>query len=295
MSENDRIGHIQNTVDCIEANMYQHLSMEDISGQVYLSRYHLQRIFKSLTGRGIMEYARSRKLTESLYELIHTGDRIVSIAEKYGFEYEQSFTRAFKGEFGLSPSEYRRSPRHVPITPKADPSLLIELDHALLVRPFHVFRPAFELGGLLHQVSIQENLQEFKATSLAVEFFHGHRSRIMQPVNPNVYYGYTFWGEERGQYTYYLSSVEIEKDSALPIDMKRLVVPAGSYTVFRFIGFFPPEELTWEHLLEFWDFKDDFLTKNKPIDWENHFHFEYVDRSLCTQDYCELDYYVPVV
>lgn len=173
MSENDRIGHIQNTVDCIEANMYQHLSMEDISGQVYLSRYHLQRIFKSLTGRGIMEYARSRKLTESLYELIHTGDRIVSIAEKYGFEYEQSFTRAFKGEFGLSPSEYRRSPRHVPITPKADPSLLIELDHALLVRPFHVFRPAFELGGLLHQVSIQENLQEFKAIAWLLNFSTG--------------------------------------------------------------------------------------------------------------------------
>lgn len=195
MRGTDRISHIQNTVDCIEEHMHEHLSMEDISGQVYLSKYHLQRIFKSLTGRGIMEYARSRKLTESLQELLYTNDRIVSIAQKYGFEYEQSFTRAFKGEYGLSPSEYRRSPGHVQITPKADPSLLIELDNALLVRPFHVFRPAFELGGLLHQVSIQENRDEFKATSLANDFFYGHRSRIKQAVNPNVYYGYTFWGE----------------------------------------------------------------------------------------------------
>ncbi|MCL6612652.1 MAG: helix-turn-helix transcriptional regulator, partial [Peptococcaceae bacterium] len=230
LRENTRIHHIQHTVDYIEEHIHNRLTMEDISGHVYLSKYHLQRIFKSLTGRGIMEYARSRKLTESLYELLHTDALIVKIAEKYGFEYEQSFTRAFKEDFGLSPSEYRRNPCHVQITPKADPSLLIELDQALIVKPFHVFRPAFELGGLLHQVSIRENLEEFKATSLAVDFFHRHRARITRPIKPEVYYGYTFWGEEKGQYTYYLSGVEIGKETDLPADMKRLVVPSFSYT-----------------------------------------------------------------
>lgn len=290
-----KVSHITRTVDYVEQHLRERMTMEDISRHVYVSKYHLQRIFKALTGKGVMEYARSRKLTESLYDLLYNEMRIGKIAEKYAFDYEQSYTRAFKDEFGLSPSAYRNNSSPVHITPQADPSLLVELDQALLVKPFHIYRPAFELGGLLHQVSIKENAEDFKANRLAVEFFHEHRRRIIRPVNPEIYYGYTYWGEEKGQYTYYFSGVELGQETVVPEDMQRLSVAAAGYTVFRFIGFFPPEQLTWKHLLAFWNFKDDFLTKNKSIDWDNHFHYEYVDYSLCREDYCELDYYVPVI
>lgn len=287
--------HIQGAVDFIETNINRKISIDNISNHVYLSKFHLQRLFKSMTGKGIMEYARSRKLTESLYCLVNTPLKIVDISRTYGFEYEQTFTRAFRAEYRMSPTEYREDPKPVGIMPKADPSLLVEVDRALIVKPFHMYRPSFMIGGVLNKVGIADNLENFKATDIAVDFFHNKRQRIAGAVNPDVYYGFTYWDHNRGQYTLYVSGLEVDNDSVLPDDFHTRVIPASNYTVFRFIGFFPPEQITWKHLLHFWDFKDGHLLPGKPVDWDNHFHLEYVDWSLCRTDYCELDYYVPVV
>ena len=84
--------------------------------------------------------------------------------------YEQSFTRAFKSEFELSPSEYRRNPISLNITPKIDISLIVALENAVIIKPYYVSKPAFKLGGTLHKVNYQEKF-EGKPSHLAVDFF----------------------------------------------------------------------------------------------------------------------------
>ncbi|WP_105619528.1 helix-turn-helix domain-containing protein [Vallitalea okinawensis] len=287
--------HVKNTIEFIDGNIDKPLSIDDIAANIYLSKYHLQRLFKSITGKGLIEYTRSRKLTESLYELVNSDKTVALVSKKFGFKYEQSYTRAFKTEFSLSPSEFRQNPKSVNITPKADISLLTELENSVIIKPFHIFRPSFTLGGILNKVELRENEKNYKATNVAIDFFYNHRQHLTNAINPHIYYGYTYWDTTSNEYTYYLTSLEIDNQKELPKDFESCTVPASNYSVFRLIGFFPPEELTWRHLVDIWNFKDDYLLKEKPLNRSTHYQFEYIDMSICRDDYCELDLYIPVV
>ncbi|MBP2630601.1 MAG: transcriptional regulator with only domain, AraC family, partial [Firmicutes bacterium] len=75
----------------IEENLYKKFSLDDIAMHCGMSKYHLHRMFKSLTGESLMEYVQSRKLSSSISELKDTSRRIIDIAMDYGFDYEQSY------------------------------------------------------------------------------------------------------------------------------------------------------------------------------------------------------------
>lgn len=295
MSSKYIIEKIHQVIEYIENNIQEYITADNISDNMYLSKYHLQRLFKAMTGSGLIEYVRSRKLTESLYDLAETDMTVSEISQKYGFDYEQSYARAFKSKFNVSPVNYRVSPKAVNITPKANVSVLTELESALIIKPFHIYRPSFVIGGILNKVGIDENEKDYKATNVAVDFFYNKRPFINNAVNPNIYYGYTIRDEVYNDFTYYLSGIEIASEKELPDGFTHLVVPAHNYSVFRFIGFFAPEQITWKHMVDIWNFKDDYLLEPKELDFRKVNHFEYIDMSICREDYCELDLYVPVV
>lgn len=52
-----------------------------------------------------MEYVRKRRLSLSTIDLLE-GQKIIDVALKWGFETPSSFARAFRKEFGCSPSQY---------------------------------------------------------------------------------------------------------------------------------------------------------------------------------------------
>ena len=49
-------------VNYIENNIYNKITLDDVAQQSGISKYHLHRMFKSLTGESLMEYVQSRKL-----------------------------------------------------------------------------------------------------------------------------------------------------------------------------------------------------------------------------------------
>jgi AraC family transcriptional regulator len=44
----------------------------------------------------------------SLERLLGTNCKLLDIALEYGFEYEQSYLRSFKREFGVTPGKFRK-------------------------------------------------------------------------------------------------------------------------------------------------------------------------------------------
>ena len=90
---------IATCINFVENNLNNTISLDDISTQTGVSKYYLHRMFKSLTGESIIDYFQSRKLTESIKELVNTNKRIIDIAMDYGFDYEQSYIRAFRKRF----------------------------------------------------------------------------------------------------------------------------------------------------------------------------------------------------
>jgi len=86
------------------------LSLDNVAAKAGYSKWHLQRMFKEVTGQAIGAYIRARRLSKSAVALRLTARPILDIALQYRFDSQQTFTRAFKKQFSLTPALYRRSP-----------------------------------------------------------------------------------------------------------------------------------------------------------------------------------------
>lgn len=92
--------------DFVEKNMADSdLSVETIGAELGLSRVQLYRKIKVLTGQSPVELLRTARLQKGR-ELLQTTDKTVSeVAYEVGFTAPSYFTKCFKDEFGISPSD----------------------------------------------------------------------------------------------------------------------------------------------------------------------------------------------
>jgi len=102
------LDQLQLAVDHIETNLDHELPLAEVSGAAGVSRWHFQRIFCAVTGETLKTYIRARRLARSLERLADTDMRIICIAILAGFESQESFTRAFRKAFDMSPYQFRR-------------------------------------------------------------------------------------------------------------------------------------------------------------------------------------------
>ena len=100
---------IQTSIEYIEKNLIEKISLEDLAKQSFLSKYHYHRVFHGLVGETVMEYVRKRRLTEAAKELVKSNIKIVDVALKYQFSSQEAFSRAFKRMFKVSPGEFRKA------------------------------------------------------------------------------------------------------------------------------------------------------------------------------------------
>jgi len=100
---------LKNVLIDIEKGVRDGINSDTIAKKHALSESHLQRLFKMTFNQPLGFYIRTYKLAESIDDLLNTDLKIVDIALGYGFEYEQSYIRAFKREFGITPGKLRKS------------------------------------------------------------------------------------------------------------------------------------------------------------------------------------------
>jgi len=105
----DQAGIIRDLLIWLEGHLDQPLSLDNVAAKAGYSKWHLQRMFKDVTGHAIGAYIRARRLTKAAVELRLTKKTILEIALKYQFDSQQSFTRRFKYIFKVTPSYYRRN------------------------------------------------------------------------------------------------------------------------------------------------------------------------------------------
>ncbi|AUU89248.1 MDR efflux pump AcrAB transcriptional activator RobA [Phytobacter diazotrophicus] len=106
----DQAGIIRDLLTWLESHLDQPLSLDNVAAKAGYSKWHLQRMFKDVTGHAIGAYIRARRLSKSAVALRLTSRPILDIALQYRFDSQQTFTRAFKKQFNLTPALYRRSP-----------------------------------------------------------------------------------------------------------------------------------------------------------------------------------------
>lgn len=71
------------------------------------SESHFARRFKDKTGQSFISYVTSKRLERAKLMLVHTDKPVLRIATELGFQPANYFSRMFKKQIGVTPSEYR--------------------------------------------------------------------------------------------------------------------------------------------------------------------------------------------
>jgi len=98
---------IQKAIDFIEAHLDQPITIEACAKEAYMSISGFYRMFLSIVGYNVKEYIRMRRLTLAYYDLIRSDEGVLSVAIKYEYNSADSFTKAFKKQFGILPSKVK--------------------------------------------------------------------------------------------------------------------------------------------------------------------------------------------
>jgi len=103
--ENDAVTHVKLF---IENHIGDKLSLDKISGAVYLNPSYLSRSFKQNTGITISDYILEVRITKAKELLLNSELKVYEIAQRVGINSLEYFVRMFKKKLGISPNEYRK-------------------------------------------------------------------------------------------------------------------------------------------------------------------------------------------
>lgn len=81
-------------------------SVEDFSSDMHMDRSTLYRKIHSLTGKTPIEFIRSIRLKRAAQLLVKSGMSVAEVAYEVGFNTPKHFTKSFKEEFNVTPSQY---------------------------------------------------------------------------------------------------------------------------------------------------------------------------------------------
>lgn len=87
----------------------EHFSLTEMSKCFGFSEIYLRELFLKNINMPIMQYYRRRLMINSAFELLYSDKTIMDIALESGFSNHESYTRAFRKVFDMSPSQFRRS------------------------------------------------------------------------------------------------------------------------------------------------------------------------------------------
>ena len=97
---------IMNVISYVNRNYMKKISLDYLEKEFFISRYHMCRQFRKITGHTILGYIRNKRLSYAR-ELLSTGEYSVSrAAAAAGFNDTAYFSREFRKAVGISPGKY---------------------------------------------------------------------------------------------------------------------------------------------------------------------------------------------
>ncbi len=91
----------------IEENYHRDISLDDVSRIVDISPYYFSKLFKEETGENFIEYLTNLRINKAKDLLMHSGLNIKNICVDTGYSDPNYFSRIFKKQVGVTPTEFR--------------------------------------------------------------------------------------------------------------------------------------------------------------------------------------------
>lgn len=245
---------IQKALDYIEEHLLDDLTIETISSQANASAFHFQRTFTILTDISVGEYIRRRKLTLAAQELVSTNGKIIDVAYKYGYDTPEAFSKAFRRQHGVPPSEARKYMGKLTFYERL--VIQVILKGAEPMKYNIVERDSFRVVGIKREFSL-ENEENLKGIpKLWNEVNSDGTSDRLGKVNNGRIKGLlgvcvaSLEKEHDGSMEYWVAT---ESEGSVPKEFSVLVIPASKWVVFEVNGPMPEAmQKVWKQIFSEW-------------------------------------------
>ncbi|MGE5530113.1 MAG: AraC family transcriptional regulator [Patescibacteria group bacterium] len=286
----DYYAKVQEAADYIEANLGREIKLQELAGQAFFSSWHFHRIFQAVTGETLADYIRKRRLTRAVQAIIATRRDVLDIALDNGFNSRETFIRAFKKAYGMTPGAYRRRGGPVILQERLIVAALkYQFRNGVMdMEPKIVKRNASIILGY----ELRTNTAGGENSQAIPEFWEkadlGRLTSIVNRLHTNETLGLCLDGDESGNFSYVIG-VEVSSAPAIPAGMSLKTLPAAKYAVFTAKGPCPQAiQDMWRYIYGEW-FPRSGLERAETPDFEL-----YDERCVNNDDRCEVDIYIPI-
>lgn len=248
------IESIQKAINYIEEHLHESITMEQIAQEVNASVFHFQRTFSILTDMSIADYIRRRRLTLAAQELINTDSKVIDIAYKYGYDSPEAFTKAFRKQHNVTPSEVRK--QQGPLQSYNRLIIQVTLKGAEPMKYNIVEKEKFQVVGVkrTHNCQTGENLQgipqfwnELNGQGMDEQLFtlnNGQIKGVLGVCVPDENY------KDNSLIDYWIATNHVGE---VPENMLAMEVPASKWVVFEVRGPMPDAmQNAWKKIFSEW-------------------------------------------
>lgn len=251
----DTLSNMNKALAYIEEHLTEEIDYSEVSKIAYCSEYHFKRMFSFLSGIGLSEYIRRRRLTLAALDLKDTHLRIIDVAVKYGYDSADSFSRVFHSMHGILPSEARSENTQLKAYPRMTFQLSIKGGCEMNYRI--VEKGSFKLVGFKKRVAIVfegVNPEIAKMTELLTPKVI-NELKALSNIEPKgiISASANFSAgrmEEKGELDHYIG-VTTSSDETGEFDV--LEIEASTWVVFESVGPFPETlQNVWGRIYSEW-------------------------------------------
>lgn len=244
---------LMQAVEYLEESLETEVIIERAAELANCSLFHFCRMFEVVVGTSPAEYVRRRRLSKAALDLAAGRVRVIDAAMHCGYETPESFARAFKRAFGITPSEARDGAMLEAWTP-LQLSVSLRGDKSMKYRI--VEKEAFTLSGVSIRTTQDggdniTNIPRFWQQSTASGLLGNLSSQCGSMGMLGICYDY----DPADNHFSYAIAIEKPADSAegLPDGCEDIRVPASTYAVFESIGPMPDAiQAVWKKIYSEW-------------------------------------------
>ncbi|WP_297440720.1 GyrI-like domain-containing protein [Sulfurimonas sp.] len=270
----------------IYTNIDTHIDVEELSQDLSISKFHMQRVFKEVFHRNIYESIRAIRLQKASNLLLtNRYSTISNIANMCGYSSQSSFIKAFKARFFMTPKEwknggfkeysskllndYRKQGNFTQIFENLEPQILtMEPIKSYYIRNHgYIEKNIKESWQKLYAWSFSNNIQEYKHIAL----FHDNPT-----ITPLI----------ECQYVACIATNENVLSDRLP----NFVIAGGLYAKFDIQG----KKGEFLHFIQWvyhkWLLESEYETCTKPA-----YAIYHKNKYLRDDDLFDVSFYLPII
>ena len=212
----------------IESHYAGEITLDEIADVAGVTRFHLCRVFRLVTGHSPLEYVRERRLSDAARQLASGASNILEVALDARYASHEAFTRAFRDRFGCTPEAARAHGNLSELNP-------MEPLRMSTIESTHIEVTRLQEGRALRIAGITEHYTADKSTAIPSQWqrFIPHIGHIPGQTGPETYGLMQF--HESGEMDY-TAGVEVKSSSRVAAPLSVMDVPQQFYAVFTHRG-----------------------------------------------------------